>query len=129
METLVGAEGNGEGQFKESRIHKTNSTFSSPNLGADPVVYKLVRVDGDGKLVPATDDELMEVGNLLADDKIEMHLVADAGPTGRCIFNERSSSGMPKLESSEGLSNSENAEADAGKLNTHLEVLTGVFTV
>ncbi|KAL9460802.1 hypothetical protein AB3S75_003911 [Citrus x aurantiifolia] len=121
METLVGAEGNGEGKFKESRIHKTNSTFSSPNLGADPVVYKLVRVDGDGKLVPATDDELMEVGNLLADDKIEMHLVADAGPTGRCIFNERSSSGMPKLESSEGLSNSENAEADTGKLNTHLE--------
>lgn len=44
METLVGAEGNGEGKFKESRIHKTNSTFSSPNLGADPVVYKLVRV-------------------------------------------------------------------------------------
>lgn len=121
METLVGAEGNGVGKFKESGVQKSNSMFSSPNLGADPVVYKLVRVDGDGKLVPATDDELMEVGNLLADDKIEMHLVADAGQTGRCIFNERSSSGMPKLESSEGLSNSENAEVDAGKLNTRLE--------
>lgn len=44
METLVGAEGNGVGKFKESRVQKSNSTFSSPNLGADPVVYKLVRV-------------------------------------------------------------------------------------
>lgn len=48
--------------------------------------------------MPATDDELMEVGNLLADDKIEMHLVADTGQTGG------SSSGMPQFESSEGLS-------------------------
>ncbi|KAJ0006933.1 hypothetical protein Pint_29065 [Pistacia integerrima] len=117
METVVEVEGNEEGKYKESGVEKSSSSLSSPKLGADPVVYKLVRVEGDGRLVPATDDELMEVGNLLADDKIEMHLVAETGQSGG------SSSGMPQLESSEGLSQSENTEVDAGKSNTHVEYI------
>ncbi|XP_044487526.1 uncharacterized protein LOC123212447 isoform X3 [Mangifera indica] len=115
--SVVKVEGNEEGKCKESGVEKSSSSLSSPKLGADPVVYKLVRVEGDGRLVPATDDELMEVGNLLADDKIEMHLVADTGQTGG------SSSGMPQFESSEGLSQSENTEVDVGKSNMHVECI------
>lgn len=44
METLVGVEGNEEGKYKECGVEKSSSSFSSPKLGADPVVYKLVRV-------------------------------------------------------------------------------------
>lgn len=44
---------------------------------ADPIVYQLVRVDGDGRLVPATQDEIMVVEDLLEDDKCEPKLVPD----------------------------------------------------
>ncbi|KAL5755610.1 hypothetical protein ACOSQ2_020356 [Xanthoceras sorbifolium] len=121
METVVRVEGNNEGKFEETGVEKSSSPLSSPKLGGDQVVYKLVRIEGDGRLVPATDDEIMEVGNLLSDDKIEMHLVGDTGQTGGCICSERTSSGMPQLENSEGLSQSENTEVDAGKSNVHLE--------
>lgn len=60
-----------------------------------------MQVDGDGRLVPATDDEIMEVENFLAVDDVEMHLVSD---TVQSICDERSSSGMSQLASSEGLS-------------------------
>ncbi|KAK8524754.1 hypothetical protein V6N12_029609 [Hibiscus sabdariffa] len=85
------------------------------------VVYKLVRVDGNGQLVPATDDELMEVEGLMENEKHETHIVADTGQALGCISNEVSSSGMPQLESSEGLSQSENTEADTEKLSAQLE--------
>ncbi|XP_056850478.1 uncharacterized protein LOC108828316 isoform X1 [Raphanus sativus] len=35
--------------------------FSSTNQIGNPVAYKLVRVAGDGRLVPATDEEILEV--------------------------------------------------------------------
>ncbi|KAK9923720.1 hypothetical protein M0R45_032121 [Rubus argutus] len=85
---------------------------------ADPVVYKLVRVEGDGRLVPATDDEIMEVEDFLVDEQIELPVVTNAGNV-ECISNE-SSSGKPQKESSEGLLPSEDTEADA-KLSSHLE--------
>ncbi|TYH48367.1 hypothetical protein ES332_D10G061600v1 [Gossypium tomentosum] len=78
-------------------------------------------VDGNGRLVPATDDELMEVEGLLENEKRETHIVADTGQALGCISNEVSPSGMPQLESSEGLSQSENTEADTEKLSAYLE--------
>lgn len=44
----------------------------------------------------------MEVGNLLADDKMEMHLVADTRQVGGIICSGKASS-MPRLESLEGM--------------------------
>ncbi|XVF74337.1 hypothetical protein PTKIN_Ptkin13bG0102400 [Pterospermum kingtungense] len=78
----------------------------------------LKKVEGDGSLVPATDDELMEVEGLLENEKHEAHIVADTGQALGCISNE---SGMPQLESSEGLSQSENTEAGTEKLSVRLE--------
>ncbi|WRX26997.1 hypothetical protein QQP08_019484 [Theobroma cacao] len=122
METVVLVEGSNEGKFEETGLEKNNSALSSPKHVADPVVYKLVRVEGDGRLVPATDDELMEVEGLLENEKREIHIVADTGQALGCTSNEVSSSGI-QLESSEGLSQSENTEADAEKLSARLEGL------
>ncbi|KAJ9179390.1 hypothetical protein P3X46_011182 [Hevea brasiliensis] len=124
METEVGVEGNDEGKFEEAGFGKTYSSLSSTKQLTDPVVYKLVRVEGDGRLVPATDDEVMEVKGLLIDEKSEMHIVADIGQPIGCISNEGSSSGMLlQLESSEGLSQFENTEVDPDKLNARLEYI------
>ncbi|XP_068335235.1 uncharacterized protein [Pyrus communis] len=119
METVVGVEGNDEGMCEESRVEKSSSSLSSPKQIADPVVYKLVRVEGDGRLVPATDDEVMEVEDFLVDETVELPVITEAG-NGRCISNEESSSGKPQKESSEGVSHSENTEADV-KLSARLE--------
>ncbi|CAK7356538.1 unnamed protein product [Dovyalis caffra] len=110
METEVGVEGNDEAKLKECRIQKSTSSLSSPKQISDPVVYKLVRVEGDGRLVPATDDELMEVESLLVDEKGGMRIVADPGQTLGCISNE-------------GSSLSENKEDDPDKLNARLEYI------
>jgi len=52
--------------------------------------------------VPATDDEVMEVGGFLEYENSEMHVVADTGQSLECISIERSSSGKLRLECSEG---------------------------
>ncbi|KDP40712.1 hypothetical protein JCGZ_24711 [Jatropha curcas] len=122
METEVGVEGNDEGKFEESTYGKSYSSLSTTKQLSDPVVYKLVRVEGDGRLVPATDDEVMEVKGLLINEKSEMHIVADTGQAVGCISNDGSSSGMLlQLESSEGLSQSGNTKVDPEKLNARLE--------
>ncbi|XVE51879.1 hypothetical protein DITRI_Ditri02bG0076400 [Diplodiscus trichospermus] len=121
METVVEVEGSDEGKFEEIGLEKSNSVVSSQKHVADSVVYKLVRVEGDGRLVPATDDELMEVEGLLENEKHDIHVVADIGQALGCTSNEVSSSGMPQLESSEGLSHSENTEADTEKLSVSIE--------
>ncbi|GMI77853.1 TRF-like 6 [Hibiscus trionum] len=120
MEKVVEVEGSDEGRFEVTGL-ESNFVLSSPKHVADPVVYKLVRVDGNGQLVPATDDELMEVEGLLENEKHETHIIADTGQALGCTSNEVSSSGMPQLESSEGLSLSENTEAGIEKLSTQLE--------
>ncbi|XP_020533999.1 uncharacterized protein LOC105631404 isoform X2 [Jatropha curcas] len=124
METEVGVEGNDEGKFEESTYGKSYSSLSTTKQLSDPVVYKLVRVEGDGRLVPATDDEVMEVKGLLINEKSEMHIVADTGQAVGCISNDGSSSGMLlQLESSEGLSQSGNTKVDPEKLNARLEYI------
>ncbi|KAG5248754.1 myb family transcription factor [Salix suchowensis] len=120
MGTVVEVEGNDEAKLKECGIHNSTS-LSSPKQISDPVVYKLVRLEGDGRIVPATDDELIEVESLLIDEKCEMHVVADPGQTVGCISNEGSSTGIAQLESLEGLLQSRNKEAGSDKLNARLE--------
>lgn len=120
METVVGVEGNDEANVEETGVEKSSSALSSPKQIADPVVYKLVRVEGDGRLVPATDDEVMEVEDFLEDGKSEIHELADGGQPAWEICNAGSPSGKNQLESS-GLLKSENPEADAVKVNAQVE--------
>jgi hypothetical protein len=64
------------------------------------VILSDIQVEGDGRLVPATDDEVMQVEDFLEDDKSEMQEVADGGQTVRNICNGGSSPGKIQLESS-----------------------------
>ncbi|XP_059643151.1 uncharacterized protein LOC132285009 isoform X2 [Cornus florida] len=108
METVIGVEANDDANFEDGTV-------------ADPVVYKLVRVEGDGRLVPATDDEVMEVEDLLEDDKSEMPFAADTGQTVGCTSNNGFPSGKTRLE---GTLQSDNPEADVAKSNAQLD--TGI---
>ncbi|XP_027335040.1 uncharacterized protein LOC113849369 isoform X2 [Abrus precatorius] len=121
METVVGIEDNDDGKLEDSGVDRSSSAVSSPKQIANPVVYKLVRVEGDGRLVPATDDEVMEVEDFLEYENSEMRVVADTGQSLECISIERSSSGKLRLECSEGT-----AEADLGKLNAKFQMLQKV---
>ncbi|OVA08369.1 SANT/Myb domain [Macleaya cordata] len=123
METLARVEENDEQQIKESLDATNSSSLSSPKEIADPVVYKLVRVEGDGRLVPATDDEVMEVEDLLEDDRSELPLVSDTGQSEGCILKDGLPPVKDKLGSSEGISQSENAEVKVQKLNARLEYI------
>uniref|UniRef100_M0X439 Uncharacterized protein n=1 Tax=Hordeum vulgare subsp. vulgare TaxID=112509 RepID=M0X439_HORVV len=56
---------NGENDFEE-------------NVSSDPVVYQLVRVEGDGTLVPPTEDEVLQIEQFL-DDKVDLPSIDDVG--------------------------------------------------
>lgn len=58
----------------------------------------------DGRLVPATDEEVMEVEELIMDDKNENHILKDTGKDAECTSKRESSSGMLPLKDPEGLS-------------------------
>ncbi|XP_061364010.1 uncharacterized protein LOC133307512 isoform X2 [Gastrolobium bilobum] len=121
METVIAIEDNDDGKLEDSGVDRSSSALSSPKQIANPVVYKLVRVEGDGRLVPATDDEVMEVEDFLEYENSEMRVVADTGQSLECISIERSSSGKLRLECSEGT-----ADADLGKLNAKFQMLQKV---
>ncbi|GAB2293295.1 hypothetical protein Dimus_027500 [Dionaea muscipula] len=90
---------------------------------ADPVVYKLVRVDTDGRLIPATDDELMEVEDLLENEKDEALSHDDAVQTmDLCPYKEK----LPVkslLEGYGGLLQIDKAEVAEERLNARLEYI------
>ncbi|KAM6601684.1 hypothetical protein CsatA_021293 [Cannabis sativa] len=120
METVVGVENSDEWKFEESGFFENStSSLSSPKYIADPVVYKLVRVECDGRFVPATDDEVMEVEDFLVDDKTEV--LVDGGKNAECSSNDGIASEMLHLDSSEGLPHSGNVKADDEKLTSSLE--------
>ncbi|KAL0429927.1 UNVERIFIED_CONTAM: hypothetical protein Sradi_0618700 [Sesamum radiatum] len=85
MGTLVDIVGNEEAGVDCIISHKA----------ADPVVYQLARVDGDGRLVPATEDEVIAVEDLLEDDKSDVRTL-DTGQILECSTN--GSEGQPQLE-------------------------------
>ncbi|KAG6415832.1 hypothetical protein SASPL_123251 [Salvia splendens] len=81
METVVGMLGDDDARSGDFPLQDT----------ADPVVYQLVRVDGNGRLVPATDDEVITAEDLFEDDKCKVRGI-DAGQTLGCSINSGSKS-------------------------------------
>ncbi|CAD5172076.1 unnamed protein product [Musa acuminata subsp. malaccensis] len=82
---------------------------------SEPVVYQLVRVEGDGRLVPATDDEVIEVEQLLEVKKSDLAKVKAVGHDEQCISNEVFS--KSELEGTVQSGNADNSR----KLNARLE--------
>ncbi|XP_047941378.1 uncharacterized protein LOC125188517 isoform X5 [Salvia hispanica] len=91
METVVGMLGDDDARSEDFPLQDT----------ADPVVYQLVRVDGNGRLVPATDDEVISAKDLLEDDKCKVRDI-DAGQTLGCSINSGSKSCGSKRAEVEG---------------------------
>ncbi|KAJ0256381.1 SANT/Myb domain-containing protein [Hirschfeldia incana] len=61
MGTVVGTVDDCIEMFESSAAQTRITSFSPTNQIENPVAYKLVRVAGDGRLVPATDEEIFEV--------------------------------------------------------------------
>ncbi|PIN14635.1 hypothetical protein CDL12_12730 [Handroanthus impetiginosus] len=92
---------------------------STSQKTSDPVVYQLVRVDGNGRLVPATDDEVKEVENLLEDDKNKVK-TAETRQTLECSTDygcRPSESNKVLFKGSEGQPQPEVPEVGAEKSN------------
>nr|XP_029119398.1 uncharacterized protein LOC105041815 isoform X6 [Elaeis guineensis] len=117
VELSTGTAVDGEKDTEESDFQK--SGFGKI-VASDPVVYQLVRVEGDGRLVPATDDEVMEVEHLLEEDKSGLASDEATKYFDGCVSNE----GLPsKTSDFEGLSQAKNAEVDSQELNARLEYI------
>lgn len=101
-------------------FNNTSCSLSAQKQIADPVVYKLVRLEGDGRLVPATDDDFVEVENLLEDDNGEPNIVENPGSSP----NEELSSRKPEFVGLEGSLHLQNTESEAKNSNMELEVLS-----
>ncbi|KAI3463231.1 hypothetical protein Pfo_019894 [Paulownia fortunei] len=109
MDIVVDIVGNEEARVEDITLQKT----------ADPVVYQLVRVDGNGRLVPATDDEVMAVEDLLEDDKSKVR-TPDTGQTLECSTTYGCGpcgSNKVQFKGSEGQSQLEVLEVGAEKPN------------
>ncbi|KAK1375909.1 Telomere repeat-binding protein 6 [Heracleum sosnowskyi] len=121
METVVEVEVNAE---SKPEVSKTSSAEKSLKLIADPVVYQLVRVEGDGRLVPATDEEVFEVEDLLDDGKCT-RILADTGRDVECILNKKISSGILQSENLEACSDKSgevlDLETNSMKSNTQIQ--------
>ncbi|KAF2555155.1 hypothetical protein F2Q68_00013578 [Brassica cretica] len=129
--------------FQDAVAHTSGASLSSENQIENPVVYKLVRVAQDGRLVPATDEEMLEVKDLVENNENDMSVVPDPGQY-EYITDEGSPSQFLQLDSLEGsvtitpkhiirfpyptqllnpgFFQSETAEAYTDNLNSRLEV-------
>ncbi|CAH2037159.1 unnamed protein product [Thlaspi arvense] len=117
MGTMFGSVEDCGEMFQDTIVQTGGASLSSTTQIGNPVVYKLVRVGRDGRLVPATDEELLEVEYLLRNNENDTSTVPDPGQTP----DEGSPSQFLQLESLEGLYQSETAEVYTEKLNPRLE--------
>nr|AEV91171.1 MYB-related protein [Triticum aestivum] len=109
VDTLQGAQEtkNGENDFEE-------------NGSLDPVVYQLVRVEGDGTLVPPTEDEVLQIEQFL-DDKVDLPSIDDVGNVEDFFTNDCMLLKEPDFE--EGYSELEtNGEIHTQQFDADLEV-------
>ncbi|KAL6635217.1 hypothetical protein ACP70R_027888 [Stipagrostis hirtigluma subsp. patula] len=86
---------------------------------SDPVVYQLVRVEGDGTLVPATEDEVLQFEHFLHDEKVDLPSIEDVGHVEEFFSNDCMLLNKSDLE--EGSSKLETREVGTQKLGTGLE--------
>ncbi|KAF8779978.1 hypothetical protein HU200_002252 [Digitaria exilis] len=64
-----------------------NKSEDEKKGSSDPVVYQLVRVEGDGTLVPATEDDVLEFEHFLQDEKVDRPSIEDAGHVEEVLSN------------------------------------------
>ncbi|KAG7597368.1 SANT/Myb domain [Arabidopsis suecica] len=111
--------------FQDSIFQTRSGSLSSTNQIGNRVAYKLVRVAGDGTLVPATDEEMLKVKDLLENNEHvnehDMPVLPEPIQTEKYTPDEGSPSQFLQLENFEGLFQSEAAEAYTENLNSRHE--------
>ncbi|KAK4349821.1 hypothetical protein RND71_029134 [Anisodus tanguticus] len=106
-----------EAKIEESVVPVTDTIGALEKEIADPIVYQLVRVDGSGRLVPATQDEIMVVEDFLEDDKCEPKHVPDTRHISESVKTERYLLERNPFQVPEGKLESEYPEVGAEKSN------------
>ncbi|KAL6911570.1 hypothetical protein ACP4OV_000375 [Aristida adscensionis] len=86
---------------------------------SDPVVYQLVRVAGDGTLIPATEDEVLQFEHFHHDEKVDLPSIEDLGHVEAFFSNDCMLLNKSDLEV--GSSKLETAEAGTQELGTDVE--------
>ncbi|XP_062221822.1 uncharacterized protein LOC133921098 [Phragmites australis] len=89
-------------------VNKSEDNDFEKKGSSDPVVYQLVRVEGDGTLVPATEDEVLQFEHFLHDEKVDLPSIEDVGHveelfSNDCMLLKKSDleGGSSKLETTE----------------------------
>ncbi|KAH9320971.1 hypothetical protein KI387_015610, partial [Taxus chinensis] len=124
MATLDGRQNALESERLQGALGKED--VSNSNERVNPLVYKLVRVEGDGTLVPATEDE---VEHLLEDNRDQKYVKAQKNKFTSESMTKNLAKDSPNRDSFvenedvTGLSESEDAEAERQKLQAKLEFL------
>lgn len=59
------------------------------------------QVEGDGRFVPATEEEVIHVEDFLVDDKTEMYGVPEVENTAQCISSEENAAEKVQVEGPE----------------------------
>ncbi|XP_057535586.1 uncharacterized protein LOC130813745 [Amaranthus tricolor] len=104
MEMMVGVDRTVVGFIEDGAANKLGSGLAPLKQGADPIVYKLVKFEFDGRMVPATDDVLIEVDNFLELEKNDMLPMPDVMETLEHVSNKDITFENPLLEKHEGMS-------------------------
>lgn len=78
------------GTLQDAQENKNEENDFEENVSSDPVVYQLVRVEGDGTLVPPSEDEVFQIEQFL-DEKVDLPSIEDVGHvedffTNDCMF-------------------------------------------
>ncbi|CAL5056064.1 unnamed protein product [Urochloa decumbens] len=100
-------------------VSKSEENDFEKKGSSDPVVYQLVRVEGDGTLVPATEDDVLQFEHFLHDEKVDLPSIEDVGHveeffSSDCIL-------MKKSDLEDGSSKLKTTELHAQKLGADLE--------
>ncbi|CAM0884242.1 unnamed protein product [Alopecurus aequalis] len=75
------------GTLQVAQEIKNEENDFEENGSSDPVVYQLVRVEGDGTLVPPTEDEVFQIEQFL-DEKVDLPSIEDVGHVDNFFAND-----------------------------------------
>ncbi|XP_066322714.1 uncharacterized protein [Miscanthus floridulus] len=103
----------------DTLVNKSEENDFEKKGTSDPVVYQLVRVEGDGTLVPATEDDVLQFEHFLHNEKVDLPPIEDVGHVEEFFNNDCMLLKKPDLE--DGSSKLETVEVHTQKLGTNLE--------
>ncbi|KAG8059261.1 hypothetical protein GUJ93_ZPchr0002g26154 [Zizania palustris] len=86
------------GGSQDDLENKSDDNDFNKNRSSDPVVYQLVRVEGDGTLVPATEDEFLQFEHFLHDEKVDLPSIDDVPHVEKYFTNDRFTLKKPNFE-------------------------------